>query len=141
MRHCQSARFTTSPTGDKKIRAMAPVVAVSNRTASAQLQTAPTKHRGRKCLFIFRIHHNLRNMQDVQTLSSYASRFSSSRFHVSRIMFHSYGIASLKICVRFMIRRSVDGNPSRRCMVHRLSHITRSPTSQSCVQTKRSCDR
>ena len=37
---------------------MTPVGAVSNRTASAQLETAPTKHGGRKCLFIFIIHHS-----------------------------------------------------------------------------------
>ena len=37
---------------------MTPVGAVSNRTASAQLETAPTKHGERKCLFIFRIHYN-----------------------------------------------------------------------------------
>ena len=73
----------TSPTGDGKIRAMTPVGAVrsetrvSNRTASAcpdsrdpdavpsipinrnlsGLETVPTKHRERKCLFIFRIHY------------------------------------------------------------------------------------
>ena len=38
--------------GEGKIRAMTPVGAVSNRTASAQLETAPTKHGARKCLFI-----------------------------------------------------------------------------------------
>ena len=32
---------------------MTPVGAGENRTASAQLETAPTKHRERKCLFIF----------------------------------------------------------------------------------------
>ena len=37
---------------------MTPVGAVSNRTASAQLETAPTKHGERKCLFILRIHHS-----------------------------------------------------------------------------------
>ena len=36
---------------------MTPVGAVCNRTASAQLETAPTKHGARKCLFIFIIHH------------------------------------------------------------------------------------
>ena len=35
----------TVPTGDKKIRAMTPVGTVSNHTPSAQLETAPTKHR------------------------------------------------------------------------------------------------
>ena len=37
---------------------MSPVGAVRNRTASAQLETAPTQHRERKCLFIFIIHHS-----------------------------------------------------------------------------------
>ena len=44
--------------GDGKIRAMTPVGAVGNPTASAQLETAPTKHRERKYLFIFSIHYN-----------------------------------------------------------------------------------
>ena len=39
---------------------MTPVGAVSNRTASAQLETAPTKHGEQKCLFIFMIHHKKR---------------------------------------------------------------------------------
>ena len=38
---------------------MTPVGAVSNRTASAQLETAPTKRRERKCLFTFMIHYSL----------------------------------------------------------------------------------
>ena len=36
---------------------MTPVGAVSNRPASAQLETAPTKPGGRKCSFIFKIHY------------------------------------------------------------------------------------
>ena len=44
--------------GTGKIRAMTPVGAASNRTASAQLETAPTKHGERKRLFIFIIHYN-----------------------------------------------------------------------------------
>ena len=40
-------------TGDGKIRASPPVGGVSNRTASAQLETAPTKHGERKCLFLW----------------------------------------------------------------------------------------
>ena len=49
----------TRCTGEGKIRAIAPVGAVKNRTASAQLQTAPTKYRERKGLHILIIHYNL----------------------------------------------------------------------------------
>ncbi len=45
-------------TGDGKIRAITLVGAVFNRTVSAQLETAPTKHGERKCLSVFRIHYN-----------------------------------------------------------------------------------
>ncbi len=36
------------------------------------------------------------------------------------------------ICVRCMMRRADPSNGSRRCMVERLSHITRSPSFQTC---------
>ena len=36
------------------------------------------------------------------------------------------------ICVRCMTRRASPSNGSRRCMVERLSHITRSPSFQTC---------
>ena len=36
------------------------------------------------------------------------------------------------ICVRCMMRRASPSNGSRRCMVERLSHITRSPSFQTC---------
>ena len=52
--------------GGGKIRAITPVGAVSNRTASAQLETAPTKHGERKCLFIFMIHYKLRDALTAQ---------------------------------------------------------------------------
>ena len=43
--------------GSEKSALWPPVGAVSNRTASAQLETVPTKHGERKCLFIFWIHY------------------------------------------------------------------------------------
>ena len=44
------------------------------------------------------------------------------------------GRCSPLICVRCMTRRFALSNGSRRCMVQRLSHSTRSPTRQRCVQ-------
>ena len=44
------------------------------------------------------------------------------------------GRVSPLIWVRCMIRRALGSNASRRCMVQRLSHITRSPTRQTCSQ-------
>ena len=70
MRHSKPVRLGKLDTGDGKIWAITPAGAVSHRTASAQLETAPTKRETgqrswkqrlpnmRKCLFIFRIHHN-----------------------------------------------------------------------------------
>ena len=65
-----------------------PVGAVSNRTASAQLETAPTQYGGRKCLFIFRIHYNNLWRELMRILSSLAHWF-ISRFthHVSHPVF------------------------------------------------------
>ncbi len=54
-----SINWTLCAGGDGKIRAITPVGAVSHRTASAQLETAPTKHREQKCLSVFRIHYSL----------------------------------------------------------------------------------
>ena len=47
---------------------------------------------------------------------------------------HQAGLALPLICVRCMIRRVASSNGSRRCMVQRLSHSTRSPTRQTCSQ-------
>ena len=50
---------------------------------------------------------------------------------------YSRGVWSLKIWVRLRRRRCRLGNPSRRCMVQRLSQTTRSSICQWWVQTKR----
>ena len=52
--------------GNGKIRAITPVGAVSPRTASAQLETAPTKHGERKCLSVFRIHYNSSTVTEIR---------------------------------------------------------------------------
>ena len=60
-------------------------------------------------------------------------RFRSRLPHARPPSFTSHpsnGSSSLNTCVRFITRRSVSGNGSRRCMVGRLSHMTRSPTCQ-----------
>ena len=49
--------------------------------------------------------------------------------HLTRLE-HSYGKAGFDTTRMFM--RAVPSNSSRRCMVERLSHITRSPSFQTC---------
>ena len=64
---------------------MTPVGAVFHRTAYAQLETVPTQHGARKCLFIFRIHHS--SLMNQCTNEPMISTFHASRFtyHVSRV--------------------------------------------------------
>src|SRR5258706_15505106 len=52
---------------------------------------------------------------------------------------HQTGAALPLICVRCMMRRAEASNGSRRCMVQRLSHSTRSPTRQTGSQANPEC--
>src|SRR5258708_40120114 len=52
---------------------------------------------------------------------------------------HQTGAALPLICVRCMMRRAEASNGSRRFMVQRLSHSTRSPTRQTCSQANSEC--
>ena len=52
-----------------------PVGAVRNRTASAQLETAPTIHEGRKRLSVFRIYYSFHSsaLRHFTSLATYVS--------------------------------------------------------------------
>src|SRR5262249_44836927 len=52
---------------------------------------------------------------------------------------YATGLPLPLICVRCMMRRAAPSNGSRRCMVERLSHITRSPSRQTCSYRNCGC--
>ena len=85
-----------------RIAPQAPVGAVSYRTASAQLETAPTMHKERKRLFIFKIYYKWTNeptqlfcTPEVKSNSQFARCWAISYLTASEIRLHSKTVLSL----------------------------------------------